>query len=153
MLNLKSRGSRNGFVGVLIFSIGLLILWLRFRSQNPMEVIQKEMGQVMNPYNVRLWQAVAKHETGNFTSAIFNENRNLFGMKLPKIRQTKAIGENRGHAKFSDLSDSAKDQLLYLNYVGYKQVDSPEALVTWMQSKGYFTDTYQNYLNGVKRFL
>lgn len=74
-------------------------------------------------------------------------------MKLPRVRPTKAIGENRGHAKFSSLTDSAQDQLLYLNYVGYRQVDSPEALVTWMQSKGYFTDTYQNYLNGVKRFL
>ena len=77
----------------------------------------------------------------------------LFGMKLPKIRETRATGENRGHATFAELTDSAKDQLMYLNYVGYKQVDSPEALVTWMQSKGYFTDSYSNYLNGVKRFL
>jgi len=46
----------------------------------------------------KLITAQAGFETGNFTSVIFKENNNLFGMKLPKVRKTTAIGENRGHA-------------------------------------------------------
>ena len=55
----------------------------------------------------------AAFETGNFTSDIFRENNNLFGMKLPVIRQTTAIGVNRGHAIFKDITDSIKDFALY----------------------------------------
>jgi hypothetical protein len=149
----KSKGWLYGFGGVLMLSTGLLLLFLRSRSLNPEEAIELEMQNAMNPYNVKLWKAVSKHETGNFTSPIFRENKNLFGMKLPRVRPTKATGENRGHATFNSLQDSVADQILFLNYNGYRQVNTPEELVTWMKNKGYFTDSYANYLNGVKRFL
>lgn len=74
-------------------------------------------------------------------------------MKLATVRQTTAIGENKGHAVFKSLEDSARDQLLYLKARNYQQVNSPEELVQWMKSKGYFTDTYENYLKGVKYWL
>lgn len=37
--------------------------------------------------------AQAKIETGNFTSKIFRENNNMFGMKLPGRRTTTAVGK------------------------------------------------------------
>ena len=39
--------------------------------------------------------AQAKLESGNFTSKIWIENRNPFGMHQPKVRKTFSIGENR----------------------------------------------------------
>lgn len=52
-------------------------------------------------------------ETGHFTSEIFIQNNNLFGMKMPKIRETKAIGENLNHATFSSWLESVNDYKLW----------------------------------------
>ena len=52
-------------------------------------------------------------ETGNLTSDICFENNNLFGMKEPRIRETTAIGTNRGHAMYPTYIDSIKDYFLY----------------------------------------
>lgn len=44
--------------------------------------------------------AQAKIETGNFTSVIFRENNNLFGMKVARSRPTTAVGKSRNHAVY-----------------------------------------------------
>lgn len=53
--------------------------------------------------------AQAAHETGNFTSPIFKENNNLFGMRQAKVRKNYATGTARGHATFKNLFDSVRD--------------------------------------------
>lgn len=57
--------------------------------------------------------AQAQLETGNFSSVIFKENHNLFGMKYPKKRKTVALGESRGHAKYQNWQQSVDDYLLW----------------------------------------
>lgn len=52
-------------------------------------------------------------ESGTFTSAIFKENNNLFGMKIPFKRPTTALGINRGHATYSSWQESVHDYALY----------------------------------------
>lgn len=61
--------------------------------------------------------AQAKLETGNFTSAIFKENHNLFGMKVAETRPTSAIGINRGHAQYKDWKDSVIDYALLQSFI------------------------------------
>jgi hypothetical protein len=61
--------------------------------------------------------AQAKLETGNFTSAIFKENHNLFGMKVAEKRPTSAIGVNRGHAQYKNWKDSVIDYALLQSYI------------------------------------
>jgi hypothetical protein len=61
--------------------------------------------------------AQARLETGNFTSDIFKENHNLFGMKLAGKRPTSALGENRGHAKYRNWKDSVVDYALLQSYI------------------------------------
>jgi Muramidase (flagellum-specific) len=57
--------------------------------------------------------AQAVLETGNFTSRIFRENNNLFGMKLAKVRPTVATGEQYRHATYCHWQDSVNDYLLW----------------------------------------
>jgi hypothetical protein len=57
--------------------------------------------------------AQAKWESAHFKSKVFQENNNLFGMKLARQRDTTAIGENRGHAKYKNWQDSVKDYKLW----------------------------------------
>lgn len=56
-------------------------------------------------------------ETANFSSLIFQENNNLFGMKEPSIRPTKAIGTNRGHAIYKHWTCSVEDYVLWYQFM------------------------------------
>lgn len=57
--------------------------------------------------------AQAIKESGNFTSVIFKENHNLFGMRVPERRATTCIGINRTYAVYSNWKASIIDYALY----------------------------------------
>jgi len=54
-------------------------------------------------------------ETGHFSSRIFIENNNLFGMKEAKARSTTALGTQLGHAYYDDWKQSVMDYALFQN--------------------------------------
>jgi uncharacterized FlgJ-related protein len=56
-------------------------------------------------------------ESANLKSALTKTNNNFLGMKLPQKRQTTAIGEFKGYAKYIGWQDCVKDYLLYQNHV------------------------------------
>lgn len=57
--------------------------------------------------------AQALKESARFTSNIYKENHNLFGMKVPERRSTVVIGVNRGHAVYLDWKMSVIDYALF----------------------------------------
>lgn len=65
--------------------------------------------------------AQAKVETGHFTSRIFQENNNLFGMKMAWKRPTTAIGVFNGHAVYKNWRESLLDYALYTAYYVQKK--------------------------------
>lgn len=65
--------------------------------------------------------AQATLESGNFTSDIFKENKNFFGMKTAKCRLTTADGTNRNHATYRFTDDCMIDYYLWLVYSGFTQ--------------------------------
>lgn len=56
-------------------------------------------------------------ETGNFTSDIFKENHNLFGMKVAGSRPTSAIGTHRNHAQYRNWKESVVDYALFQSFI------------------------------------
>jgi hypothetical protein len=90
-------------------------------------------------------------ETGDFTSKLYNEQNNLFGMRHPVIRQTKSLGNVKDYANFDSLEDSAEDLLLYYNH--FKIAPSFASLSDYIKTikgHGYFTAPYLDYYNGVR---
>lgn len=57
--------------------------------------------------------AQSKLETGNFTSKIFKENSNLFGMREAKQRITTAKGTENNHAYYHTWYESVLDYSFY----------------------------------------
>ena len=57
--------------------------------------------------------AQAKLETGNFTSKIFRENHNLFGMKQARVRINTARGTQYNHAYYNNWHESVYDYAFY----------------------------------------
>lgn len=55
----------------------------------------------------------AKLETYYFSSPIFRNNHNLFGMRLAENRETTAIGESETYAVYTDWRSSVKDYYLW----------------------------------------
>lgn len=60
--------------------------------------------------------AQAKVETGHFSSKIFFENNNLFGMKMAWRRPTLAIGTFNSHAVYRNWRESLIDYAIYTAY-------------------------------------
>jgi hypothetical protein len=55
-------------------------------------------------------------ETGHYTSDIFLNGNNLFGMKYPNRRPTVATGIYKEHAKYAHWSDSVVDYAMWQEY-------------------------------------
>jgi len=160
--NLKQ--SRITWRGLPLLALLVVLLYLLYQKMNYrtkmtitndfgkdlyLRLIEAGINPTMSGYLV----AQAAHETANFTSDIFKENNNLFGMKLPKVRQTTATGENRGHATFKDIESCIEDMRLYLKYMGYLSTySSIEKYIESLKEKRYFTDTIENYTKGMKYF-
>lgn len=98
--------------------------------------------------------AQAAHETGGFTSKIYQENNNCFGMKLAMIRKTTATGEKYGHATYDNLEQCVKDYKIY--YKNFKYLDvypSIAAFVAALKRNKYFEAPELIYLAGCVNFL
>lgn len=74
-------------------------------------------------------------ETGNFTSELFVEGKNLFGFRVAKKRPTPAIGEYNYHAKYWHFYDSIRDYKYFQDY--------------W-RAKGYNLNNYLTFLTEIK---
>lgn len=78
--------------------------------------------------------AQTKLETGNYTSVIFKENHNLFGMKFAYRRVRLSNGTDRGHAWYDSWKHSLYDYAFYYS----KYLDD-------MSEEEYYDYLKQNY--------
>lgn len=74
-------------------------------------------------------------ETGNFTSELFVDGKNLFGFRPAKVRINTQIGIYNYHATYLHWYDSVSDYKLWQSY--------------W-QSKGYNLNNYLTFLTQIK---
>jgi len=164
MIKVNSGNLRTYWRGLLFFlllGVPFLIALMVKRHRIKMNTINKIGKEIylqlleagFGLYQARYITAQAAHETGNFTSKIFEQNNNLFGMKLPALRRTTATGQSKGHATYENISDSIKDFQIYYNHFRYLS-DYPtiESYVKALKRNKYFEADEQSYLDGCKHF-
>jgi len=93
--------------------------------------------------------AQAKIETGNFTSKIFIENNNMFGMKLPERRRTTAIGEQHNHAKYTSWIQSIIDYKLWQDKMIHR-APTKSSYLAYLK-RNYAQD--KNYIRKIKQII
>lgn len=93
--------------------------------------------------------AQAKIETGHFTSRVFKENNNLFGMRLPRQRSTTATGEQYNHARYTSWMQSVIDYKLWQDRVLTK-VKSRRAYLRYLH-KNYAEN--KQYVKLIKQMI
>lgn len=89
-----------------------LIIIKEFQNQFSQEKLINKLKELnfKFPYIVL---AQAKLESGNFTSNIFKENHNLFGLKEAKQRITTSLGTENNHAYYDSYTESILDYAFY----------------------------------------
>lgn len=92
---------------------------VEFRSNEVPDMFEfsiENLETLLQKLNVKFPEIVmaqARLETGNFTSRIYNENNNLFGMKKAYRRPSTCQGLKYGHCYYDDWIDSVIDYVLY----------------------------------------
>lgn len=121
------------------------------RIVNHFKIIRDTLPAQYNDDMVKVLTAQAMHESGNFTSRLYKEQNNMFGMRHPTVRETLSLRDEKGYALFATLEDSVKDMELY-----FKEFSIPAkhatvaAYVKMIKAKGYFEDQYVPYFNAVR---
>lgn len=87
-------------------------------------------------------------ETGHFTSDIFLENNNLFGMKEARVRINTASGTSKGHAYYNSWEESVYDYAFYQSrYLG--KIKTEEEYFNYLSSSYAEANNYVVLLNEV----
>lgn len=108
-----------------------------------------EVGFKVDQAKILLSQAA--HETGNFTSDIFFNNRNAFGLK--DTGHGFNIGTRKGHALYESYIDNIKDFAQYYKERKYLQnYNTIDLYVKAIKEQKYFEADEAQYLKGVKFF-
>jgi len=76
--------------------------------------------------------AQAEIETGNFTSKVFKENNNLFGMKVATQRPTTNSGESLNHAYYKHWKESVLDYALFTS-VYLRNIKSEKEFLNYLK--------------------
>ena len=95
--------------------------------------------------HIVLFQSII--ESGNYTSKIFLENNNPFGMKLSWNRATTALGIKNGYAYYSNLRDAIIDYA-FMQSSYYRSAKTEEDYYLLLQ-KSYAED--KEYINKVRK--
>lgn len=89
----------------------------------------------------------ALEESNHFTSVIFKENHNCFGMQIPFNRATTALRINRGHSVYKSLRECVIDYALY--QMAYRKGLTREEYIKRLG--GYAENP--NYVNNINQLL
>lgn len=95
--------------------------------------------------------AQSAHETANFTSPIYRNNFNAFGMTY--IGQSEALGEKNGYAYYNNYKESVQDYYRLYKNDGFPIIGTLEAYVKYLKNEDYFEAPMLEYLRGMKYFL
>jgi len=117
------------------------------------QVIMSFVAQVIPEINPLIIMAISAHETNNFTSTVYHNNNNLFGMRMPKSRETTALGDTNadGYANYANIEDSIEDFVLWFQSNGLSMsFTSTDEIVTAMHQHKYFEASLAGYKKAVK---
>jgi len=92
--------------------------------------------------------AQAKLESGNFTSRIYKQNNNMFGMKEPKKRVTVSNGSKGAYAYYDTWMHSVIDQRIY--YAKYLDGKTEQQIYTYLENN-YAED--KQYVSKLKNII
>jgi hypothetical protein len=157
--NTWARSLLNVLKWVMLFGIPLIIL-LFLRKKTIMnkgsEVLQALQLTGLNETLCKFALAQSGHETAGFSSAIYRNNNNCFGMKY--AGQVNASGEKNGYAYYATIYSSVADFVAW--YTRHRAsifslplyINSLDSYVRFLKNNDYFEAAENEYLDGCTYF-
>lgn len=111
------------------------------------------------PMYATVLYAQALHESGNFSSNIFQHTNNPWGMKYPTVRPADndgywISGNGTKWSKYTDVDQSIRDRILWDEYNNIQPPVTDADIMVYLnmiQAKGYAEDP--NYISKVMQFI
>jgi flagellum-specific peptidoglycan hydrolase FlgJ len=136
---------------------GIFLLWKRKTPSKSLRTppINQNLGPIKRASLIPYIEAQARHETGNYSSRLAQDQFNLFGMKKPFIRPfVGSKNSSNEYMTYESYDQSVKDLLLWMDNTGFPvSVRGSSEYVAELKKRGYFTDNYFTYLNGINSAL
>ena len=141
----------------ILILIVLSIFNFSFVSQKtkltPLELYNEILEQELEYPDVVFAQAIL--ESGAFSSKVYKNNNNLFGMRVPYKRETLAKGSKYGYALYNYWQESVADYALYQEFYLEKR-NKKNIKVTREQYFAHLDKTYSEssvYVKSLKRVI
>jgi len=155
---------QKSFIGLAIVLVGYLLTRLLFRKKSP-QTVSNAFDEVFDRSDYKAtknnWFLVSKMETAGWSSPLFINGLNLWGMKKARKRPntqektlfgvpgrdngisvTGIVSEMTGQsewAKYANLNDAVKDIILWMEYTKFpKEKLSLRSHVEEMKKRSYF---------------
>ena len=161
-----SRGSRSLLPLLLLCLMVYVILkYLKKVTMSATEIATQELETLnsdylaiynlllvygFNPTLAKYITAQAGYETANFSSPLYKQANNAFGMKWHQSTHVKGI--LNGYATYYSLEQCVADYKDYWEYNHYQNIQSVENFVASLKNKNYFEAPQTAYYNGVNYF-
>jgi hypothetical protein len=117
---------------------------------------RKKFYEYLKKINIKFPELVfaqAIKECG-FTSKIWRDNHNPFGMKEATKRPNKQNGVQHGHASYDTWKDACIDYAFYQSYVGLGKVKNEDDYLQFLKEMNYYDVDHPNnvnYLNDLRK--
>lgn len=140
---------------ILFVSLVVLCSFTTKNNPEPVLLTHELLYEVINEKNIKHPEVVfaqAIIESGHFKSPLFISKNNLFGMKVPKKRETTAVNKgNKGYAKYHSWDSSVDDYLLWQEFTLKNKNELTKTQYLSLLGKIYAKD--KNYITSLKRVM
>ena len=140
---------------ILFVSLVVLCSFTTKNNPEPVLLTHELLYEVINEKNIKHPEVVfaqAIIESGHFKSPLFINKNNLFGMKVPKKRETTAVNKgNKGYAKYHSWDSSVDDYLLWQKFTLKNKNELTKTQYLSLLGKIYAKD--KNYITSLKRVM
>ena len=140
---------------ILFVSLVVLCSFTTKNNPEPVLLTHELLYEVINEKNIKHPEVVfaqAVIESGHFKSPLFINKNNLFGMRVPKKRETTAVNKgNKGYAKYHSWDSSVDDYLLWQEFTLKNKNELTKTQYLSLLGKIYAKD--KNYITSLKRVM
>lgn len=158
---LNSPGKYYKELALLLTSCALILWGYKFLEKMTLRARANIIYSYFSAYGFddflcKCFVAQSAHETAGWTSDLFNNANNCFGMKY--VANSRVSGNMNGYAMYNTIENSCNDMRTWYNVNRNKLMSLPLVIssisdyVTFLNNYNYFEDNYDNYLKGCTDF-
>jgi len=140
---------------ILFASLMMLTSFTTINNTESVSITHKLLYEQITEKNIKYPEVVfaqAVLESGHFKAPIFTTKNNLFGMKVPKKRETTAVNKGKkGYAKYNTWKCSVDDYLLWQDFTLKNKNQLTKSQYLALLGRIYAKD--KDYVSSLKRVM